>query len=416
MSHERLNEAVEEIRAFRRRHWRLRLFALIGVLAVVAGLMLHQNRALDAGTDAAEGSDPNTSTTVVRADGSTLEPRCAAPKLTGGTTVAMLNQIVGDLDLPYLQAADVATSGMLSDGRIIWAFGDTVRSSAVAPRMVANSVAISSDTCVSQLLVKRPQFVQPGPVLADRADGAVYWPTSLTVLPDRDGDNLALFTSRIKRTGFGAFDFDYLGADAYLLQVPRGGVPRVVQHLQLTPDRSTPVNWGGASVVRDDWLYVFGTADAFGGSRPMYVARAPLTSLADQKTWTFWNGTEWGRDHRAATNVLSAGDGVSQTFSADVINGKFAIVSKCGGDLGDTVCSWTSAGPTGPWQRSRQVRVPFRDGAALQYAPLAHPELKLRDGKLAVSYSRNTDNLVTLTNNPRLGRPAFVEVDWPVAR
>lgn len=406
----RLSEAVHEFRDFRRRHWRLRLLAVIGLLTLVAGLMFFHNERLNTAASGAT-EDP---TSVLLPVGTFLQPHCPPVKLDGRPTLETLNQVVGNLDYPYLQAADVAASGMLSDRRIIWVFGDTIRRASVVPNMVSNAIAITSDRCVSQMLVRRAGTTQPGPVIADRSADVVHWPTSVTVLPASGGDDVVVFTSRIRRTGFGAFDFVYLGADAYRLFVPRGGVPQLRNHLELTPDAAGPVvNWGGASVAHDGYLYVFGTKDSIGGSRQMFVGRAPLPQLTDRAKWSFWDGGAWTPDYRAAANVLAPGDGVSQTFSADVIDGRFVVVSKCGGDFGDTVCMWSSIGPTGPWQRSQQVRVPFRDGAAFQYAPLAHPELRLADGKLPVSYSRNTDNLGTLIRDPKLGRPVFVAIDWP---
>ena len=50
------------------------------------------------------------------------------------------------------------------------------------------------------------------------------------------------------------------------------------------------------------------------------------------------------------------------------------------------------------------------DTGELEYAPLAHPEIPLADGRLLVSVSRNTTDFDQLMADPEVGRPIFVEV------
>ncbi|WP_431843464.1 DUF4185 domain-containing protein [Calidifontibacter indicus] len=404
---EQVEHVLRRYGADHRRRVRVRIFAVVALICVALGVGLHR-------IDAHPFDDTDdTRTSAAARSGTTLEPACSTPATRRTVTVDDLNAVIGGADLPYLQAGDVGASGLLSDDRLIWAFGDTLRSPGVTPSMVANSIAISRGTCLSQLVVRRPGVAQPGPVIPDRADGAVYWPSSVQVLRGARTDVVFVFATRVQRQGSGALSFKALGSDVFRFEVPRGGVPALREHIQLTPDGSGATTWGSAATVHDGHLYVFGTRDAYLGSRPVLVGRAPVASLTDRTTWQFWNGAAWVDDHRAATNVLAPGDGVSQMFSADVIDGRFVLVSKCGGDFGDAVCSWTSSSPVGPWTRSAGVRVPYRTGSTFQYAPMAHPEIPLADKKLAVSYSRNTDDLSALTRDPRIGRPTFVAIDWP---
>src|SRR5262245_20246098 len=94
-----------------------------------------------------------------------LEPACPSPSATPtATTISAdrVNQVVSSTNLPAWQAADIGASGRLSDGRLVWVFGDTVRTNSFSPQIVANSMLISSGPCVSQLRVPGD-----GPVIPD---------------------------------------------------------------------------------------------------------------------------------------------------------------------------------------------------------------------------------------------------------
>jgi hypothetical protein len=347
-----------------------------------------------------------------------LTPTCPAPTGTASppVTVAELNRVVAGLDLPLWQAGDIGASARLPDQRIVWVFGDTVRSSRVFPRVVANSMLVSSGLCASQVETR-----DRGPVIPDRADGVVHWPMSVGVVRDGRQTGLLVVSGRIRRGTGGPFDFTYLGSTATVFALPAeasDGAPELAYQLDLTPDSTdgAQVNWGSAMTVQDGWIYLYGTRlptrTSYG--RALYVARAPEAQARDRSTWRFWDGRAWVPDYVQARQILPARGGVSQTLSVDVVGGRFVIVSKRDGDLGDTVYAWTSTSPTGPWTATRGVRAAFRErGGALQYAPLAHPSIELESGKLLISISRNTTDFARLLSQPTLGRPVFAEIDRP---
>lgn len=327
-------------------------------------------------------------------------------------TVAALNRVVAGLDLRYWQAGDIGASARLGDQRIVWVFGDTVRDRGVVPRMVSNSMLVTSGLCTAQVLVPGN-----GAVVPDRADGVAHWPMSVASIPRRDGEALVVTTARIRR-GAGGLDFTYLGSSAHLFVVPGGGAPALQESLDITPDRTDlqQVNWGSAMTSDGTWLYVYGTrlpgATAFG--RELYVARAPVDDPRDRSRWQFWDGTRWAADPQAAAAVLPARGGVSQTVSVSHVDGHYVLVSKRDGDLGDTVYGWGAPTPVGPWTPRRGIRAEFRDAQGLlRYAPLAHPQITLADGRLLISISRNTTDFRRLLEQPALGRPVFAEIESP---
>jgi hypothetical protein len=341
-----------------------------------------------------------------------LAPDCPpGPSTTTATSANRINQGIARGGLPRWQAADIGASTRLSDGRIVWLFGDTLRTASYDPRVVANSMLLSSRGCVSQVVPP-----SQGPVVPDAADGTVRWPMAVAAKRSGRVDTLVVLCSDIDRGDSGPFGFTYLGSSAAVFTVEPNGVPELQKVVRLTPRSRDPqqVNWGAAAVLHDGWFYVYGTrltgrpGDV---GRELYVARVPVEDPGDRRRWQFYDGTRWQPDHGRAAAVLPSQGGVSQTLSVDVVDGGFVAISKGGGDLGDFVYEWRSPTAWGPWTGHQEVAAPAGlDSGELQYAPLAHPEVPLRSGKLLVSVSRNTTDLQRLVSDPDIGRPRFVEV------
>jgi hypothetical protein len=281
---------------------------------------------------------------------------------------------------------------------------------------------ISSGGCLSQLRVPGD-----GPVVPDISSDVVEWPMSVVVLPPEGAavgtdvrDVLVVLCARTQRGGSGgSMDFAFLGTSAAVFTVAGDGVPQLQKVMEITPDNtaSDQVNWGAAATVHGDWYYVYGTRlpdqpGVFG--RELYVARAPVDDPGNRDKWRFWDGSRWQSSRTAAVATLPAVGGVSQTLSVSVVDGTFVAVSKRDGDLGDFVYTWTSRKATGPWTPRQGVAAPSGvDSGELEYAPLAHPEVPLTDGRLLVSISRNTTDFQHLLDDPEVGRPVFVEVHRP---
>jgi Domain of unknown function (DUF4185) len=318
--------------------------------------------------------------------------------------------------LPAWDAADIGASARMSDGRIAWAFGDTLRTG-MSPEMVANSLLISTGPCVSQVMP-----ADGGPVIpdADPARRIVHWPMSVLAFQQGERQVLAVLCGRIRRGGSGdGLDFTFLGTSAAVFDVPDGGAPQLLKIVRITEDDPDPyqVNWGAASFHDDRWMYVYGTRLPEGDlvfGRELYVARVPLASPEARETYEFWDGTSWQSDRTRAAVIMPSQGGVSQTLSVDALDGRFVAVSKRDGDLGEFVYSWTAPTPHGPWSPYRGIAAPSDfDKGLLRYAPLAHPEVPVGPGRLLVSVSRNTTDLGRLVDDPELGVPRFVEVDLP---
>lgn len=363
-----------------------------------------------------------------------IAPDCPPPPAEPpAVSVDLLNTYLAETDLPAWQAADIGASTQLSDGRLVWVFGDTVRTDAYSPQVVSNSMLVSSGVCAGQVLPDGD-----GPIVPDTTtdlDGGgevVHWPMSVVALEPghefADGettDVLVVLTARTRRGGTGndaALDYAFLGTTASVFTVTAGGAPTLVESMEVTPDDASldQVNWGAAATVTDDWFYVYGTRQVEGSfGRELHVARVPVDDPRDRSRWEFWDGGDWQAEIGSSVAVLPADGGVSQTLSVDALDPSgsagFVAVSKQDGDLGDFATVWSAPAPYGPWTQGDRVPAPAGfDTGNLLYAPLAHPEIELADGRLLVSVSRNTTDFGRLLAEPtEVGRPVFTEIDRP---
>jgi Domain of unknown function (DUF4185) len=346
-----------------------------------------------------------------------LTPACPHPPPSQTVTADQLNTMVAHGDLPAWQAGDIGASARLSDGRLVWAFADTVRTSQYDPPLVANSLLLSSGRCVSQLMTSAD-----GPVIPDATQEVVRWPMSVAVLrhdPEAPPgtDVLVVLCARTQRGTGSNLDFTFRGTSAAVFTVPPLGTPHLETVYEVTPDDPDPqqVNWGSAAMVAGDWFYVYGTRLPKGAlGHALYVARAPVADPRDRSRWQFWDGHRWQSHRQQAAPVLGSHPGVSQTLSVDDVHGRYVVTSKRGGDLADFVYTWASTAPTGPWTPHEALNAPAGfDTGHYEYAPLAHPEIPVAKGHLLVSVSRNTADPQELLAHPVQGRPLFAEVAFP---
>jgi hypothetical protein len=349
----------------------------------------------------------------------TLEPACPPVDPAELLTADDFNETFQDLDLPYWQQSDVGASAVLSDGRVLWVWGDTVRDSDVQPRMTDNSILVTSGTCVSQLLT-----TVHGPVLPLDPNRLSIWPLSVVRLDPRPDDAadvtdvVVVFCSRVQR-GDRMWDFLERGTTVGVYTVGADGVPRLADAAQLTPDDPDvgAIHWGAASTLDGDWVYLYGTrstGQAYTYGRELFVSRIPAADVMDGSSIEYWDGTTWQADSSHSAPIMGAVDGVSERLSVDVIDGRWVAFSKLGGDFADVAAVWTSDSPVGPFTAQPVLDAPAGlDIGRLQYMPMAHPDIPTDPGSMIVSVSRNVTDFQLLLRQPRLGRPLFAEVPRP---
>lgn len=362
----------------------------------------------------------------------TMEPECPAPEPGETFTADDWNEAFEELDLPYWQSADLGASALLSDGRAVWLWGDTIRAEEVLPelpRMVDNSMFVTSGTCVSQVTTEAR-----GPILPLDPNGLTVWPMSVLRLDPRPGDAadvtdvVVVYCSRVQR-GDRMWDFVVRGTTVAVYTVGADGVPRLAEAAQLTPDTPdlSSIHWGAGSVLDGDWIHLYGTrstGEAYTYGHELFVSRIPAARFADGSAMEYWDGGAWQTDPSLSAPVLGALEGVSQTLSVDLVDGTWAAYSKLGGDIEDVAALWLSDSPTGPFTVQPVLDSPggLPPGGQdpddetvgyLQYTPLAHPDLPTEPGQMLVSVSRNVTDYDLLLETPQVGRPLFAQVPRP---
>ncbi len=138
-----------------------------------------------------------------------------------------------------------------------------------------------------------------------------------------------------------------------------------------------------AALVQGDELYAFSCE---GTGKACYLGRAPLASVEDVDTWTFWSGREWQDDRWQARALFGGNDMMSVHHDA----GLGLYVAVYSEPLRRRVLARTSPTLTGPWSLAKELfQAQEADGDAFPYSGMAHPELG-SDGVLYVSYYRAT--------------------------
>lgn len=281
-------------------------------------------------------------------------PGCARP----ATSAAAMNSAV----VQGIDYSDSFRTDVLPDGRWMSVTGDTALTGQVYP--ASNSVVIW-DRAGQRRTSSSGNFFPSFP------DGSGFWPGQWVA----SGSTVYVVGSRQKITG--PFAWTTLGAYIAVMTVPRCGTPTFVRYLN-TPSSGLgdeAVQWSGGLARDGGWYYLHGVLDRpdilhirDGG----YVARS-----RDLVSWQFWTGTRWGTS--AVSTIPAVPGGCGGTEAAYTVHKSelWTVTTKCNGALGDTLGTWTSTGPVGPWTWTPLLTVCvfncYLTGAALIPTISGHP-------------------------------------------
>jgi len=299
---------------------------------------------------------------------------------------------------PGFAGGDGAMEALLTDGRRLVLFGDTLRAEDYpGGAFVRNSMMLvePGEACV---------LTGPGgaEVIPDRSDGIGYWPMSVIVTSRGGRDDVAIMAQRVAASPSDDLGFIVLGTSLVRLHIPVGGVPVLRGTVDFGPDDPSRerVTWGAAMWPSEDgWVYVFGTSNpegtgVFGWA--LHAARARVADLADPSRWQYWDGMRWGDQSETAATIIPAEGGVAQVLSVFERDGRWFAVSTLDGDLGDSVVVWEAPDATGPY-----------------YLVIAHPDLFEQSASVVISYSQGSTDLDELVTDPLNYRPRFVRISLP---
>jgi len=311
------------------------------------------------------------------------------------------------------RGGDAVYSVPLGRDRILWLFGDSFIaapgvSARAGSRMVRNSLAITRAGGKPEYFW-RDEGGRPADAFKPAAGEGWLWPLS----GQRLGPKLHLFMFQMIAKGEGAFGFAFL--KSVLLIVDNPDDPPAswrTQQLEIPHTRRTPEGdtfFGGASVLHEGQLYVYGVRESRARGKGILLARVDPAAITEFDSWRFFDGKGWDTHLPAAQELYGGG---SIEMSVSPCKGGFVSVYTNHG-MSPEIVVRRSERPAGPWSDPVVVHrcvEPQWSKTYFCYAAKGHPELDPDAGSLIVSYACNSMSFPEAVRDLRIYRPRFLRI------
>lgn len=344
---------------------------------------------------------------------------CSKP--TPRTASAYEQVLRGDINGKWYHG-DAGQSVLLSNGKNLWVYGDTLIAAAGQARsslLINNSAIMTDGGCAVAITGptvngKETTWITPTALTDTPNVTDYYWPNT----PFMDGSTLRLFLSHMYSDSSG---FHPIGIDLASFDLSSG--KPVLQSIVKTPASSagtaTPL-WGGLVLSSGGYNYIFGSInknETYILGHYQYLARVATGKATSQADWQYWNGSTWVANQSSAQAIIPGIAGIGVGASGYIKpNGEVVIVAKKYDNLGTDLFAWKAPQITGPYtEKSPALLAPIPPAnftaKDTTYAGLAHPQAVMASGKLLISFSRNSDDLAFFGDG-RYGN-YFAEVAQP---
>lgn len=314
-------------------------------------------------------------------------------------------------------AGDGASSIPLSDGRVLWLFGDSHiddydADAGTIPCLfqVRNAAMVHhkndlrhSQTLLSHKPDNRSLFQHP-------ADNRLwFWPVS----GFQHGDTIYIYLTLLQKAGDGGpLGFKAIGHYWGKMKFPELEVAAYV-----ALPASNGIDFGCGFVIEGRYIYAFGNKQDFLESG-VYVARFKIRE--PHRDWAYWDGKSWNAN---VTNAVVIGRGASTSVNVCKVKDKYLLTTSqfsVGCDQGKEIYVSTSSSPTGPFSPRKKI---FTLDDTVQghfpffYLPVAHPEFINDKNELLVTYSINGyepcfPSCVNGRAIPDHYRPKAIRIPW----
>jgi hypothetical protein len=287
-------------------------------------------------------------------------------------------------------SGDGALSVPLSDGRVLWLFGDShiddfdPKTETTPCLFQVRNAGLIQETNES---MSARTLIGSGPGLRTWFKNSTnanewFWP----VCGFQEGNSVYVYLAALETTGkggmwgFKAREHDYLAKIAF---------PEMTQISYLPLPNFNGITFGQGFVKDGENILAFGMKRHGNGS-DVYVAK--LKSSRPDKEWTFWDGQQWN------TNVTKAAvitHGTSTSVHICKIKNMFLLTTTAFSvacDQGKEVFMATSKSPTGPFSSLRTIYTlddVYEGHYPFFYFAVAHPEFINEKNELLVTYSIN---------------------------
>jgi len=317
---------------------------------------------------------------------------------------------------PRWLGGDVGYSIDLSQGRVLWLFGDSfIANKSGKTRgqsaFVHNSIAIQTGYDPTQASMK---FYWPNsngePSEFASNEGEVWlWPEDGVRL----GDKLLLFFVRVHSDNRkGSLGFTLVGWTAFLVENPDAQPSAWIMHRVDTPQSPARLIVGSGVLLVGNFLYAFAPAEP---SHDDYLLRWPLAAaeeghLSSPEWWC--GGDGWVEQGKLTHPPAPAIPGGSNEFSViwDSHCNKFFEVESLGFGASDIGIRWADR-LEGPWSGPVKIYHPPESDRpdAFVYAGKVHAGLQ--GGDLVVTYVANSMDDKILAKDISIYYPRFVRLN-----
>jgi hypothetical protein len=295
-------------------------------------------------------------------------------------------------------AGDVGTSVPLSDGRVLWFFGDSfidqfdpVTGTLPAIFDARNAVIVQQNTNAPTPSLTLAQFGETDKSFFRPPDAGNtnFWPCYWPAAGFQAGNTIYVYLAEIDKTPSGGmWGFKGIGQAMAKMSFPD---LKVTGYIKLPSFNG--IKFSSGFVTDDDagYTYAFG-AKAHGIGSDVYVARFPARD-PESGPWRFWNGRGWSEN---VTNAAAIAHGASVSVSACRVNGTYLLITTAFSvacDQGRDIFVLTCKSPTGPFTPRRKIYTLGADDTVEGHYPffyiaVPHPELMNADG-LLITYCIN---------------------------
>lgn len=280
--------------------------------------------------------------------------------------------------------------------------------------MPHHTFVIYDDDAQSLELVSRFEMIRP------TLPNQWYWGGELVW----DGPDLYAFATRLEATD-GGWGFRQVGHDLVHLCWPVHEYPFAhVDGYYNSGGAWGDVDWGAGVASTPYYTYVFGVYShpawpsrwIFG--KRVFVARVAPGDLSRRWRWEYLTPHGWDRpdptpvNHDQLAPIISETGGPSGSFSVDLVDGVWKLVSKKHGDLGSEVTVWEAESVVGPWTPRKLFDAPW-SSADMTYGARAHVGLPRTSGGktlVSVNHNRGGATLADFYAPPYFYRPSWHEV------
>jgi hypothetical protein len=309
---------------------------------------------------------------------------------------------------------DAGVSVRLSDGSVLWFFGDTSERSPTGTLeyFINNTAAwaTADDPAVTLDAVDPAgepfEFVTPTHDFceANIYPKPVYWPEAAVSIPQPDGaDRVFLFVSEVC-VGSGYFSFEGVGmalVEVLYDPIDRPAGSRITGQIVNDDIGTIDEPYGRAAVLAgDDHVYVYQCGSLVDAHERCTVARVPAQSVPDTSNWRYWNGDDWTladswADEPAAAGTMTLPPGTDVPIAAFTVTydeaiGAYVMAYSPAPVYCDRIALRLAVTPVGPWTPAVEVSLAdcmntVDDKTFACYAATAQPAFS-NPGRLGFGY------------------------------